>query len=63
MQLYFVINATGGYVLGKALKSVTLRANTWFNEARISIWKSLFMTYCFVYQMSYSDTITDNNNF
>ena len=39
--------------------SVTLHANTWFNEARISIWKSLFMTYCFVYQMSYSDTIRE----
>ena len=39
--------------------SVTLRANTWFNEARISIRKSLFMTYCFVYQMSYSDTIRE----
>ena len=39
--------------------SVTLHANTWFNEARISIRKSLFMTYCFVYQMSYSDTIRE----
>ena len=39
--------------------SVTLRANTWFNEARISIRKSLFMTYCFVYQMSYNDTIRE----
>ena len=39
--------------------SVTLRANTWFNEARISIRKSLFMTYCFVYQMSYIDTIRE----
>ena len=37
--------------------TVTLRANTWFNEARVSIRKSLFMTYCFVYQMSYKDTI------
>ena len=39
--------------------SVILRANTWFNEARISIRKSLFMTYCYVYQMSYSDTIRE----
>ena len=39
--------------------SVTLRANTCFNEARISIQKSLFMTYCFVYQISYSDTIRE----
>ena len=39
--------------------SVTLRANTWFSEARISIRKSLFMTYCFVYHMSYSDTIRE----
>ena len=39
--------------------SVTLRANTWFSEARISIQKSLFMTYCYVYQMSYSDTIRE----
>ena len=39
--------------------SVTLHANTWFNEAKISIRKSLFMTYCFVYQMSYSDTIRE----
>ena len=39
--------------------SVTLCANTWFNEARISIRKSLFMTYCFVYQMSYTDTIRE----
>ena len=44
----------------KGIKNtVTLRANTWFNEARISIRKSLFMTYCFVYQMSYSDTIRE----
>ena len=39
--------------------TVTLRANTWFNEARISIRKSLFMTYCFVHQMSYKDTMRE----
>ena len=45
---------------GKGIKnSVTLRANTWFNKARIPIRKSLFMTYCFVYQMSYIDTIRE----
>ena len=44
----------------KGIKNtVTLRANTWFNEARISIRKSLFMTYCFVYQMSYKDTMRE----
>ena len=46
----------------KGIKNtVTLHANTWSNEARISIRKSLFMTYCFVstYQMSYSDTIRE----
>ena len=44
----------------KGIKNtVTLRANTWFNEARISIRKSLFMTYSFVYQMSYNDTIRE----
>ena len=41
----------------KGIKNtVTLRANTWINEAGISIRKSLFMIYCFVYQMSYNDT-------
>ena len=39
--------------------TVTLRANTWFNEARISIRKSLFMTYCFIHQMSYKDTMRE----
>ena len=39
--------------------SVTLRANTWFNEARLSMKKSLFMTYCFVHQLSYKDTIRE----
>ena len=46
-------------MVGKARNTITLCANTWFNEARISIRKSLFMTYCFVYQMSYSDTIRE----
>ena len=41
--------------------TVTLRANTWFNEAQISIRKSLFMTYCFVHQMSYKDTIRETS--
>ena len=71
MQQHFITNVIGGFVIGKALKTLLhyvlilgsmkqeLRANTWFNEARISIWKSLFMTYCFVYQMSYSDTIRE----
>ena len=31
--------------------SVNLRAQTWFNEARISLRKSLFLVYCFVYQL------------
>ena len=39
--------------------SVTLRANTWFNEARLSMRKSLFMTYSFVHQLSYKDTIRE----
>ena len=41
--------------------TVTLHANTWFNEARISIRKSLFMTYCFVHQMLYKDTVRENS--
>ena len=39
--------------------TVTLRGHTWFNEAKISIRKSLFITYCFVYQLSYKDTIRE----
>ena len=41
--------------------TVTLRANTWFNESRLSLRKSLFMTYCFVHQMSYKDTIRETS--
>ena len=41
--------------------TVTLRANTWFNDARISMRKSLFITYSFVYQLSYKDTIRECN--
>ena len=41
--------------------TVTLRGHTWFNEAKISIRKSLFITYCFVYQLSYKDTIREKS--
>ena len=41
--------------------SVTLRANTWFNEARISLKKSLFLVYSFVHQLSYKDTIRETS--
>ena len=40
---------------------VNLRAKTWFNEASISLKKSLFMVYCFVYQLSYRDTIRETS--
>ena len=46
----------------KGIKNtVTLRANTWFNESRLSLRKSLFMTYCFVHQMSYKDTVRETS--
>ena len=41
--------------------TVTLRGHTWFNEAKISIRKSLFITYCFIYQLSYKDTIRETS--
>ena len=43
----------------KIQNTVTLKGHTWFNEAKLSIRKSLFMTYCFVYQLSYKDTIRE----
>ena len=45
---------------GKKIRNtVTLKGHTWFNEAKLNIRKSLFMTYCFVYQLSYKDTIRE----
>ena len=41
----------------KKQNTVTLRGHAWFNESKISIRKSLFITYCFIYQLSYKDTI------
>ena len=37
--------------------SVSLKKGTWFGDSRITIKKSLFLTYCFVHQMSYVATM------
>ena len=47
---------------GKAKRnSISFRKYTWFEGARVSLQKSLFLTYCFVYQMSYKDTIRETS--
>lgn len=41
--------------------SVSIRKYTWFESSKLTIQKSLFLTYCFVYQMSYKDTIRETS--
>ena len=36
---------------------VSIKTGTWFGKSHITLKKSFFLTYCFVHQMSYADTI------
>ena len=38
---------------------VSIKTGTWFSKSHITLKKSLFLTYCFVHQMSYADTIRE----
>ena len=41
--------------------TVSLKTGTWFGKSHITLKKSLFLTYCFVHQMSYTDTIRETS--
>lgn len=43
----------------KKRNSVSLKKGTWFGNCHMSLQKSLFLTYCFVHQLSYKDTIRE----
>jgi transposase-like protein len=38
---------------------VYLKSETWFDATRLSLRKQLFVTYCFVHQLSYKDSIRE----
>ena len=41
---------------------VSIKTRTWFGKSHITLKKScLFLTYCFVHQMSYQDTIRETS--
>ena len=40
---------------------VSLRKDTWFGQSKLTLKRSLFMTYCFVYNMSYEDTTRETS--
>ena len=39
--------------------TISLKSKNWFSKSNISMQKSLFLTYAFVHQMSYKDTIRE----
>ena len=41
--------------------SVSIKTGTWFGKCHFSLQKTLFLTYCFVYQFSYTDTIRETS--
>ena len=41
--------------------SISIKTGTWFGKSHFSLQKSLFLTYCFVYQLSYVDTIRETS--
>ena len=41
--------------------SVSLKKYTWFDGSKLTLQKSLFITYCFVYQLNYKDTIRETS--
>ena len=41
---------------------VSIKTGTWFGKSHITLKKSLFLTYCFVHQMSYADTIRETSD-
>ena len=45
---------------GRGIKNVvSLRKGTWFGDSKLTLKKSLFLTYSFVDQLSYQDTIRE----
>ena len=41
--------------------TVSLKTGTWFGGSHLSLQKSLFMTYAFVNQLSYADTVRETS--
>ena len=41
--------------------TISLKTGTWFGKSHITLKKSLFLTYCFVHGMSYTDTIRETS--
>ena len=41
--------------------TVSFKTGTWFGKSCITLKKSLFLTYCFVHQMNYTDTIHETS--
>ena len=42
-------------------KNVSIKTGTWFGKAHVSLKKSLFLTYCFVDGLSYTDTMRETS--
>ena len=41
--------------------SISIKAGTWFSNSKISLHKSLFLTYCFVHQLSHMTTMCETS--
>ena len=55
------IFATKSNVELEGKNTVSLKTGIWFAGSYLSLQKSLFMTYCFVHQLSYSDTVRETS--
>ena len=62
MLLNSDINANKKICRGKGKRNkISLKTGTWFGGSKITLKKSLFLTYCFVYQMTYDATIHETS--